>query len=115
MIKYFVILLAQLVAIPVAGFWRANGENARIANQEIIGDAAPVTIDLRPEVYADLPAPVRRYFDYAFSSLRMRFSFRNRSFSRSRSASRSGTFASSEIARIHFPSVESPTPTSDAT
>ena len=86
MIKYFVILLAQLVAIPVAGFWRANGENARIANQEIIGDAAPVTIDLRPEVYADLPAPVRRYFDYAFSSLRMRFSFRNRSFSRSRSA-----------------------------
>ena len=50
----------------------------------------------------------------AIERMLMRFSFRSRSFSRRRSVSRSGIFASAEIARIHLPSVERPTPRSSA-
>lgn len=48
------------------GLYRAHGENADIINTRVLADG-PVTIDLSPDVYADLPAPVRRYFDYAFN------------------------------------------------
>ncbi|MBV2358560.1 hypothetical protein KUH32_02125 [Thalassococcus sp. CAU 1522] len=48
------------------GLYRAHRENARIIRSQVIADAS-VTVDLSPETYADLPDPVRRYFDYAFN------------------------------------------------
>jgi hypothetical protein len=67
-------LLAGLLALVVlvaaiwgAGFLIAARERAAAIESEILGPTAPVTIDLRPAVYADLPDPVRRYFDFAFN------------------------------------------------
>ncbi|MFV0333840.1 MAG: DUF6920 family protein [Tropicimonas sp.] len=67
MIKVFLGLSILLVLVAAAGFWRAGRENARLIGGKVMGDAPHVTIDLRPEVYAGLPAPVRRYFDFAFN------------------------------------------------
>lgn len=67
MIKYPLILIGLIVLIVAVGFWRAGRENARLVAEDVIGKTEVVTIDLRPAVYADLPAPVRRYFDYAFN------------------------------------------------
>lgn len=61
----FVVLLAG--AIAAAGLYRARSENARIIYEHIPGGQPAVTLDLRPQVYADLPAPVQRYFDFAFN------------------------------------------------
>jgi hypothetical protein len=58
---------------------------------------------------------IEAFFDISFSSRSMRFSLRSRSFSRRSSASCAGALASSETARTHLPSVEFPTPKSDAT
>lgn len=48
------------------GLYRAHIENSRIIDTRVLADDR-VTIDLIPDVYAHLPAPVRRYFDYAFN------------------------------------------------
>lgn len=67
MIKYPLILICLMIIAVGIGFLRASRENARLIDSEITGPAPIVTIDLRPEVYADLPPPVRRYFDFAFN------------------------------------------------
>lgn len=67
MLKYPVLLLLVLVLAAAMGFLRATRENERLIRSEILGQTLPVTIDLRPEVYAGLPDPVRRYFDFAFN------------------------------------------------
>lgn len=48
------------------GLYRAHTENVNIINTRVLTDG-PVTIDLSPDAYADLPTPVRRYFDFAFN------------------------------------------------
>lgn len=61
------VCLAVFVGLfAAAGLYRAHRENTRIINNRVLADTA-VTIDLDPHVYADLPTPVRRYFDYAFN------------------------------------------------
>lgn len=67
MIKYPLILICMMIFAAGIGFMRASRENARLIDTGITGSAPVVTIDLRPEVYADLPLPVRRYFDFAFN------------------------------------------------
>ena len=54
-------------ALAALGFYRAKLENARIIGDHILGGQPVVALDLRPQVYADLPAPVQRYFDFAFN------------------------------------------------
>lgn len=67
MIRYPLILIG-LIALGISfGFFRTARENARLVNAEILGAVPVVTIDLGPETYADLPVPVRRYFDFAFN------------------------------------------------
>ncbi len=48
------------------GLYRAKSENSRIIDTRVLAED-PITIDLSPDAYADLPAPVRRYFDYTFN------------------------------------------------
>jgi hypothetical protein len=60
-------LVSLAVAIWGAGFFIAARERAAAIHSQITGPIAPVTIDLRPAVYANLPDPVRRYFDFAFN------------------------------------------------
>ncbi len=70
MINGFFVLagtLGLMILVAALGFWLASRENARLIEQEIVGSAPLVSIDLRPEMYAELPAPVRRYFDFAFN------------------------------------------------
>jgi hypothetical protein len=60
-------VLSLVIALFAAiGLYKAYRENTDLIEGGILTDA-PITIDLSPEVYADLPDPVRRYFDYAFS------------------------------------------------
>lgn len=48
------------------GLYRAHSENSRIIDARVLAEDS-ITIDLSPDVYTDLPAPVRRYFDFAFN------------------------------------------------
>ncbi|SHI00399.1 DUF6544 family protein [Marivita hallyeonensis] len=69
LLKTLVILVGLVLCIALVagiGLYRAHGQNAAIIDTRVLADE-PITIDLRPEVYADLPAPVRRYFAYAFN------------------------------------------------
>ena len=59
-----VLLLAALLTF---GLYRAQRENQAIVRSNVEGPSSTTTIDLRPHAYAELPAPVRRYFDFAFS------------------------------------------------
>lgn len=59
-------LLLALAAICAAGFALAWRERAAFVARHVVEPTATRTIDLRPGRYADLPPPVRRYFDYAF-------------------------------------------------
>lgn len=59
-------LILLLALFAAGGLYRAHRENAQIITDRIIA-TEPLTIDLRPVVYADLPGPVRRYFDFAFN------------------------------------------------
>lgn len=59
--------LGLVVLLGAAGFYRAHRENLDVTQTRILTGDTDLTLDLRPEVYADLPAPVRRYFDYAFN------------------------------------------------
>lgn len=61
------VLIVIVVLIVAIGFWTSQRERAAFINEHITGPTQAVTIDLRPDVYADLPAPVRRYFDFAFN------------------------------------------------
>lgn len=61
------IAMLALAATWALGFARADRENRAFICEQVIARAAVRTIDLRPPVYADLPAPVRRYFDFAFN------------------------------------------------
>ena len=56
-----------LVLVAALGFVLAQRQRAAFVRDHIVTATRPVTIDLRPEVYAELPAPVRRYFDFAFN------------------------------------------------
>lgn len=66
-ITVLLILIGLLVMTVGIGFLRASRENARLIETHITGSTPIATIDLRPEVYADLPPPVRRYFDFALN------------------------------------------------
>lgn len=55
------------VALWGVGFFIAARERAAALHSQIVGPTESVTLDLRPAVYADLPDPVRRYFDFAFN------------------------------------------------
>ena len=66
-VAYLLGLLLLLAAFWLAGLWRAQRENHQLIQQQVSQATEPHTIDLRPEVYQDLPAPVRRYFDFAFN------------------------------------------------
>lgn len=60
-------LLLLVVAVWGAGFFLAARERAAAVHNEIVGSSESVTLDLRPAVYAHLPEPVRRYFDFTFN------------------------------------------------
>jgi hypothetical protein len=60
-------LLLLVVVIWALGFFIAARESAAALQDQIIGPTHSITIDLSPAVYADLPDPVRRYFDFAFN------------------------------------------------
>lgn len=69
LLKSLIVLLSLFLVAGLfagVGYYRAHSENTRITNTRVLADA-PSTIDLSPEVYADLPPPVRRYFDFAFN------------------------------------------------
>lgn len=69
LLKTLVFLVGLVLCIGLfagIGLYRAHAQNARIIETRVLADG-PVTIDLSPDTYADLPAPVRRYFDYAFN------------------------------------------------
>ena len=63
-LSVFILLLVALLAF---GFHRARHENQAIITAKIVDRSPVTTIDLRAPVYASLPAPVRRYFDFAFN------------------------------------------------
>jgi hypothetical protein len=67
--SFIIIAVVLLLAIVVLalGMLRANAENKAIIAKHIVKPSQVRTFDLRPHVYAGLPAPVRRYFDYAFN------------------------------------------------
>lgn len=61
-------LILLIVALVVAaGFWRAHRQRVAFVDAHIAGPTQTTTIDLRPQAYAGLPEPVRRYFDFAFN------------------------------------------------
>jgi hypothetical protein len=60
-------ILAILVALAAAGLVLASRRTEALIAARITAPAERVTVDLRPAVYAGLPAPVRRYFDFAFN------------------------------------------------
>lgn len=55
------------VAVAAGGLILAVRRTEALVASRIVAPAKTVTIDLRPAVYAGLPAPVRRYFDFAFN------------------------------------------------
>jgi hypothetical protein len=69
-LRVFVIALVVLLALLAlwsAGLAIAALERDAFVRRHVLGAATARTIDLRPSVYADLPDPVRRYFDHAFN------------------------------------------------
>lgn len=61
----FAAIILVVGVMVVAGFYNAHLDNTHIIADRVLNGPS-VTIDLRPRVYADLPAPVRRYFNFAF-------------------------------------------------
>lgn len=70
MLNKLLSIAAGVIVIGVfaaaGGLYRAHRESEQMIADRIVS-ATPVTIDLRPSAYADLPDPVRRYFDFAFN------------------------------------------------
>lgn len=62
-----VVLAIAAVLFTALGFLAAQRERAAFVDSHVAGPTGPKTIDLRPEVYAGLPDPVRRYFGFAFN------------------------------------------------
>ncbi|MGF1476896.1 MAG: DUF6544 family protein [Geminicoccaceae bacterium] len=61
-------LLALLASLMIAmGYFIAQRQRASFIDRHIAGPTERTGIDLRPQVYAGLPTPVRRYFDFAFN------------------------------------------------
>jgi hypothetical protein len=60
-------LAAAAALLWAAGLWMAERENRQLIADRVTQGASLRRIDLRAAVYADLPAPVRRYFDFAFN------------------------------------------------
>lgn len=61
-------IVALLFAIAwYAGFYLADQERKAFLTRHVISPDAKAVIDLSPTRYANLPDPVRRYFDYAFN------------------------------------------------
>jgi hypothetical protein len=61
------VVLAALAFVAATGFLVAHRQGNAMVRARVVEPADSLTIDLRPAVYADLPAPVRRYFDFAFN------------------------------------------------
>lgn len=59
--------LAAAVIVGAVGLYTSKQENKRLIADRILAGQHVLTIDLRPAVYTNLPAPVRRYFDFAFN------------------------------------------------
>ncbi|MEZ5738272.1 MAG: DUF6544 family protein [Burkholderiaceae bacterium] len=49
------------------GLYRAHRENSELVSKHVVQPSQRRVIDLRPAVYAQLPKPVRRYFEFAFN------------------------------------------------
>lgn len=69
-LKILIFLAVTLAATFIAGamgLYTSQQQNKRLIADRILAGQPVLTIDLRPAVYANLPAPVRRYFDFAFN------------------------------------------------
>ena len=60
-------VLTGLLTLASAGFVISDVEHRGLVEEMVHRPAQPTTVSLDPSRYADLPAPVQRYFRYAFN------------------------------------------------
>lgn len=67
LLTIFLLILFVLAAFWASGLYLAARESRALIASQVVSASSRQTIDLRPAVYAHLPNPVRRYFDFAFN------------------------------------------------